>query len=182
MDQNYAIKLNNEKDIGSFVEDMKDLFGDKYNIRAVDESGEINLSQITKNIALVMIMLCLTFMIITFIILFNTTMMEIYTNKKELGIYRALGMTSMQIRATILYKALALSTIGMVLGTILALILSSHILSILITNMGMAQFPFDITVLGTLGVMPICIIVIAISSWVPSRKIMLISPRNLVMD
>ncbi len=179
---NYSIKLHNEKDTAAFVEDMKELLGNGYTIRAVSESGEINLSEITGNIALVTALLSVIFMVVAFIIIFNTTIMEIHSDKKSLGIYSSIGMTPIQIRATVLWKALALSAVGMLLGIALALMVSSHILSILIRNLGMAEFPLDVTIPGTLLMMPICIAVIAVSAWLPSGKILSFSPRELVMD
>lgn len=178
----YTVKLNNEKDSAAFAEDVRALLGDSYTVRAVSESGEINLSAITGNIALVALLLSVIFAMVAFIIIFNTTAMEIYSDKKSLGIYSALGMTPVQIRATMLWKALALSGIGMVLGLALALLASPGILGLLIRSLGMARFPFAITVLGTLEVIPACVAIIALSAWLPSGRILSISPRELVTD
>ena len=178
----YTVKLKHETDTAAFVEDMKALLGDSYTIRAVSESGEINLSEITGNIALVTVFLSLIFAGVAFIIIFNTTAMELYSGKKSLGIYSAMGMTPVQIRATVLWKALALSGAGMVLGIALALLASPNILGILIRNLGMARFPFDITLPGTLAVIPLCLAVTALSAWLPSGNILSVSARELVMD
>lgn len=180
--KSYAIKLNNEKDTAAFTEDMKALLGAGYTVRAVSENGDINLSEITDNIGLVTIFLSTLFMAVAFIIIFNTITMEIYSSKKSLGIYSSIGMTGLQVRAVMLGKALGLSAVGIILGIALALLISPSILSLLIRNLGMARFPFDITLPGTLAVIPVCIAVIAASAWLPSGKILSISPRELIVD
>ena len=88
----------------------------------------------------------------------------------------------MQLRLTVLWKSLILSGGGMLLGIALGLLASPYILGIFIGNLGMARFPFDITVFGTLLVIPVCIGIVVASTWLPSGKVLRIRPRALIME
>lgn len=180
--ENYTVKLSGESDIVPFVDEMTTMLGDSYTVRAVAESGEINLSGITDNIALVALLISAIFAVVCFVIVFNAIAMEIHGNRRSLGIYSAVGMTAAQIRATMLWKAVAVSGLGVVLGIVAALLVSPHVLSLLIGNLGMAWFPFDVNILGTLAVIPVCLAVVVASAWLPSGRVLSISPRELVVE
>lgn len=178
----YSVKLKDESETISFIDDMKILLGKGYDIKPAWESGDVNISEITGNIALVMGFLGIVFIVISFIIILNTTLMGIYNDKRNLGVYKSLGMSSGQIRASILYKVLIFSCMGILLGTLLSIMVSPHILSILIKYMGMAKFPFVTTLKGTLTVMPVCILAAIISAWIPSKKVLSIHVKDLVSE
>ncbi|TCT15475.1 putative ABC transport system permease protein [Natranaerovirga pectinivora] len=178
---NFSVKLINDNEKNQLVMDMKDLLGPGYNIRNVEESGEINLSSITASMALVTVILSMIFIIVAFIITFNTTIMSIYHSRKTFGIYKSIGMTQQQIRYSLLWKSGILSLIGSAIGIPISLIVSPKVLSMLITNLGMVEFPFIMT-WTTLLAIPICIGIAIISTWLPSKKILSINPRNLIVE
>ena len=179
--ETYSVKLQDGVDSRSFINDIRQEFGG-YNIRTASDSGEINLSSITGYMALIVLTLSIIFMAVAFVIIFNATLMSIYSDRKNFGIYKALGMTPVQIRMSIVSKVLALSLIGVALGLPLALILTPRVLSMLVMDMGLVNFPFDLTLLGTLSVVPLSIAVTFISSWIPSGRILKLNPRNLIID
>ncbi|UNC92081.1 ABC transporter permease [Candidatus Contubernalis alkaliaceticus] len=178
----YSVKLKEGNDIDLFVGDMKKIFDDSFSIRSVYESGEINISSITSNMALVALMLSIIFMTVAFIISFNANLMSIFSHKKSFGIYKALGMTPVQIRVSMVWKDLVLASSGILAGIPLSLVISPKILSMLLSGMGLVNFPFDVTLWGTLAAIPICMMVVLFSAWIPSGKILGISPRDLIVE
>lgn len=113
----YSVKLAANTDPGRFVQDMQPVLGSSYNIHTVAESGTINFSGLAQNMALVAAVLSAIFMVVGFVIIFNTTLMRIYTDKKSYGIFKALGMTPLQIRLSLVWNVLALSAAGALAGT-----------------------------------------------------------------
>lgn len=179
---NYSILLHDSEDSAQFVRDMKDLFPETYNIRTAAESGEINLSGITAYMALIALNLSIIFMGVAFVIIFSLTLINIYSEKKNYGIYKALGMTPLQIRMSIVWKAGFLALIGASIGIPLSLFLTPQALSMLVAEMGLMKFPFAPTAWGTAAALPVSILVAVFSAWIPSGRILGLNPRNLIID
>lgn len=178
----YSVKLKDGYDVGVFAGDMKRMLGDGYTVLTTDEINYFNLSEITGNMALATLFISAVFMGVSFIIVFNITLMGIYSDRTSFGIYKALGMTPVQVRLSMVWKAVFLSVSGIMLGVPLALFISPLLISMLLANMGLAQFPFMVTLWGTLAAIPLCLVVTILSSWIPSGKILAINPRNLIVD
>lgn len=178
----YFVKLTPGTDKEVFAQDMQQVLGRDFNFCTEGASSKLNLAAIGNGMGLVAIILSVIFMAVAFIITFNTTLMSIYAEKKNFGIYKALGMTPLQIRLSLVYKVLALSGIGILIGLPLSLFGSPRILGALIGSIGMMEFPFTVTVLGTLAAIPICLLVGLISAWIPSGRVLSLNPRNLIVD
>jgi len=179
---NISIKLKPGVDPATFVSEMRLNLQPNLNIRTAQESGELNLSGVTENMALLAALLSGIFMVVAFIITFNATLMNIYSDKKSFGIYKALGLTPLQIRMSLVWKALLLAAIGATMGGPLSLALSPRLLSALVLNVGLVKFPFDVTPWGTLLAIPVCLGVAILSVWIPSGRILGFSPRNLIIE
>ncbi|MTI94747.1 MAG: FtsX-like permease family protein [Firmicutes bacterium] len=132
--------------------------------------------------ALVAIILSIIFMAVASIITFNATLISIYSDKKTFGIYKAFGMTPLQIRLSMVWKVALLAAVGVSIGMPLALATTPGMLGVLLTNMGLVSFPFDITLWGTLAVIPVCLAVALLSAWLPSGRILGLNPRNLIIE
>lgn len=188
IDTNYesnilAIKLKDKSNIQDFIKDKKELLGeDFYNIRGAYEDYQNTMGSISENLTLVSVILSVIFIIISFVIIFNTTLMDIFSDRKNYGIYKSIGMTPKQIRFSIIWKNLILTTIGVVFGIPLALVLTPKLMSALLTNMGMVNFPLNISVGWVFMIIPICFTVSFISAWIPSSRILKINPRNLIIE
>lgn len=179
---NYIVKLTADADNEAFVADMRGRFGDTFNIRTPDDGGEINISVITGSIALVAILLSALFLAIAGIIFFNLCLLTIYQERNSFGIYKSLGMTSVQVRLSQVWQSLLLAVIGAVSGIIMALLLAPVILSALTAGMGLARFPYVTSSLLTAIVLPICLFTAFVSTWIPSGRITSISLRQLIVE
>lgn len=179
--ENYSVLLHDSRDDEKFAQDMQMLFSG-FNIRTTAKSGEINLSGITTYMALIAMTLSIIFMSVAFVIIFNLTLMNIYSDKKNFGIYKALGMTPLQIRMSIVWKAGILALLGAAMGIPLSLLLTPQALSLLVADMGLMKFPFVPTLWGTVTALPISILVALFSAWIPSGRVLSLNPRNLIID
>ena len=176
------VKLTPGTDKETFAQDMQQVLGSDFNFCTGGASSKLNMAAIGSGMGLVTKILSIVFMAVAFIIIFNATLMSIYAKKKNFGLYKALGMTPLQIRLSLIYKVLALSGIGIIIGLPLSLFASPRILGALFGSIGMMEFPFLVTVWGTLAAIPFCLLVGFISAWIPSGRVLSLNPRNLIGD
>lgn len=177
-----SIVLDEDRYCSSLVKEMREIFPHSYNIRTAAESGEINLSSLSTYMALIALTLSIIFMAVAFVIIFNTTLMSIYSDKKSFGIYKAIGLTPLQIQMSLVWKAAILSLLGAAVGTPLSVYLTPRALSLLVMGQGLMEFPFVLSPWGTAAAIPISIVVAMLSAWVPSGRILNLNPRNLIID
>ncbi|MBU1142390.1 MAG: ABC transporter permease [Firmicutes bacterium] len=178
----YLIKLNDKENVNQFIDEFNASYGQTYTARSVSESGEINIDQIIKMMGLVSITLSLIFGIISIIIVFNFMMIYIYDHKKEFGIYKAIGMDEKTLRDSLRIKITFLSCLGVLVGIPLSIQLTPGLLSLFLTDMGLARFPFEINVMFTIIVFPLSVLIQLISVNLASRKLKSINLRELIVD
>jgi len=87
----YAAKLKKGADSKAFVKSI----GDKYknvDIKSTPEVFSGFIASAIDNLTYVLLFLFIIFTIITFIIVFNVTLITIFQQKKDLGIFKAIGI------------------------------------------------------------------------------------------
>jgi len=91
-------------------------------------------------------------------------------------------MLNSQIRAAIIYKMMVSSLIGIVFGIPAGIIVMPKLLNIMLSGIGMVDFPFDSTAIGTTAVAVICIIIVFVSVWIASRRVLEIKLNSLINE
>lgn len=178
----YLIRLADDANADEYVQDMKLRFGESFNIRTPEQGGEINLSGITANLALVTSLLSVLFLAAAFVIIFNLSLLGIHQHKKQFGIFKAIGMSTLQIRQILVWQAAIPGLIGMAAGALIALTLSGPMLSRLMSGMGLSRFPFLVDPAMTLLVLPIALLILILAAWIPSGHVLRISTRRLIVE
>lgn len=177
----YSIKLKDGVNAEEYIRDVQKLLPTEFTVKTAEDSG-VAFPSITAGTALIALTLSVVFTVIAFIIIFNLTLMSIYSERKDYGIYKALGMTPLQTRLCLVAKAGVLALVGAVLAIPFSLLLTPRALSYLAVDLGLVRFPFSVTVLGTLAALPIGVLVAMLSTWLPAGKILKISPRSLAAE
>lgn len=179
---NYSICLNEGVDIKNFIEDMKDKYKGKFEIKESGDFLSSILDDIIESSLSCIVFISGIFILISLIAIFNSILMNVYEEKKNYGIYKTLGMTSKQIRLSIIYKTIILTSIGIVPGIILGIIMPPKILKIILSIMSMMHYPVEVNVGGILLAIPITIAVYSICAWIASGKVMDIDLRSLMEE
>lgn len=179
---NFSLKLKDKKNINSFVSEFNSSNEGVYIAKSVYDSGEINIEGLTSSMAMVSLILSTIFGIIASIIIFNFILIDIKNNKKELGVYKAIGLKTIELRLSLVIKVLILSLIGIAIGLPLSLSLTPKLLGIFLIDMGLVSFPFDISVIGTLLVIPVALAINLISVWLSTANLKAISLRELIIE
>lgn len=178
----YAVKLIKGVSSKDFDLELKAKYNKKIDAKQTYEVFGSFISTITNNMSYAIMFLLVIFTVITFVIVFNVTLITIYQQKKELGIFKSLGMLNSQIRITIVYKMLISSLIGIIPGIPAGIIIMPKLLNIMLSGQGLVSFPFVVTGIGTIAVVALCITVVLISVWIATRRILQIKLNSLINE
>lgn len=178
----YGLIYKNSNDRESFLNEYYEKYKDKIDIQPFGETINGYMYGINAGINSFVILLSCIFAIVMLIIIFNSTLVNIYREKRIYGMYKSIGMTPTQVRMIIVWRVIFLAMAGSIIGMLISCFGADTMMELLASGVGIVEFPGVQTLEGILVVIPICLFIGFISSWVPSRNIRNISPRTLIMD
>jgi len=179
--RNYQIKLKRGEDKMSFKNDLDKTYGSAYSIEySVDDLGRLKgilsgIQDVTKLISLI-------FICVLFVTVYNDTVLNIRESQRNLGIFKAIGMTPIQLQLALVVKALIIAFFALLIGVPLSLFIIPNALDQLTAVGGLTQFPYLFHLQWSLMVIPFILIVTVLSVWVSSRRLLKIRPRILVRE
>lgn len=103
-------------------------------------------------------------------------------DKTDIGIYKAMGFTSGNLRLQFAVRFLIIAAIGSAFGTVFSMLFSGKLINIMLKNIGISSFAVELTA-GTFLV-PIALICgcFFVFAYLVSRKIKSVSVRELVVE
>ena len=130
----------------------------------------------------------MTIIIYVFSIVFSLVVVMMVCTKtflqerKDIGIYKALGFTSSKLRLQFAVRFLIVSVIGSVLGSILSLCFTENVLTVISREIGIASFNAQFTHVSF--VVPVVLICVCffIFAYFASRKIKKVEIKELVTE
>ena len=102
--------------------------------------------------------------------------------KIDIGIYKAMGFTSRNLRLQFAVRFLIVAFFGIIFGTVLSLSFSEKILSYLLRSMGIVNFVIDyrfITVAFPIAAVALCYFLFA---YIAAGKTKKVEVRNLITE
>jgi len=179
--RNYQIKLKRGEDKIAFKSDLDKTYGSAYSIEySVDDLGRLKgilsgIQDVTKLISLI-------FICVLFVTVYNDTVLNIRESQRNLGIFKAIGMTPRQLQLALVVKALIIAFFALLTGVPLSLFIIPNALDQLTAVGGLTQFPYLFHLQWSLMVIPFILVVTVLSVWVSSRRLLKIRPRILVRE
>ncbi len=178
----YGLIYKNNNYRESFLKEYSEKYKDKIDIQPFKNTINGYMYGINEGINSFVILLSCIFAIVMLIIIFNSTFVNIYREKRIYGMYKSIGMTPTQVRMIIVWRVLFLTAAGSIIGALISCFGANTMMELFATGVGIVKFPGVQTLEGILAVIPMCLFIGFISSWVPSRNIHNISPRTLIME
>ncbi len=182
MQTNYQVKLIDSANVEDFEKELHDKFKDSINITNAAKYRETFLFSIKSAISLVTVLICTVVVFVCFITVFNSIVIDLMNMKKNYGIYKSFGMTSFAIRRSLIYKVLFATIIGCIVGIALAISLTPVLIGPALSDGGAVDLTIITNWNQILIIVPLCMVVTALSTWIASGKISKINPRNLVSE
>ncbi|MFJ7406810.1 MULTISPECIES: FtsX-like permease family protein [unclassified Lysinibacillus] len=122
------------------------------------------------------------FMTVTCIIIFSISRINVRKESSTYGIYKALGLTSMNIRCSITFVVFILSTIGAILGIFFGIKLIPMALKNIILDYGLIELPLVVNWPLATAIACLSIVAACIGCWLSTNVITKTSPRVLLVD
>lgn len=177
----YQIKLKRGEDIEAFKNDLIQTYGSAYNVE--NSLNEIDrLKGIIKGIQDVMTLISILFIGVLFVTVFNDTVLSIRESQRNLGIFKAIGLTPAQLQGALVVKALIIAFFALIIGVPLSLMIIPNALDQLTTVGGLTEFPYLFNLQFSLLVIPFILLITVGSVWMASRRLLKIRPRILVRE
>lgn len=126
--------------------------------------------------------------IYTFSVIFALVVVHMVCSKAfirertDIGIYKAMGFTSRNLRMQFAIRFLIVSALGSVFGAVLSVLFSDKLLVVLFHNMGITYLSVDFTAFTFAAPIALICICFFIFAYLVSRKIKKVSVRELVAE
>lgn len=176
------VNLKSRDNIDSFIKSMRKQYGERVKVTNREDEFKDELKLMTQDSKIAVVMIICIMISICFLNIFNITLMNINEEKKKYGIYKAIGMTSGQIRNSILFKISVIFTAALILAVPITLELTPVLMSLIFVNMGIAKYPVINSVPHMIIIIAICFGFVMISAYASSKMIEKIKLRSLIEE
>jgi ABC-type antimicrobial peptide transport system permease subunit len=106
----------------------------------------------------------------------------IIKKQREIGIKKALGFSSDQLRTELIFSMLPQIIVGAVVGSVIGLLISNRILATLLSTMGIMRSNMEVFPWMGLVAVVFAVIVSYIMIWLMSGRIKRISAYSLITE
>lgn len=176
------INLQDGTSVDQFVNELHQKYGSA--IWAASQATLVDevFSQAFTIIVLPMSVMALSFILITFIIIYSICRINMKKESRTYGIYKSVGMTSRQIRLSETTGILVLSAIGALVGVPFGLSGLPPLLNFILADYGIVQVPLVMNGGGIAIMIPLSIAAACLGSWFASKSVQTTSPRLLTIE
>lgn len=165
------------------VDDVEDMYGDKVtgygNAIETIKSGEEPVVAIASGMVGVMLLICVLVIILSLNLLVKTLIIK---KQQEIGIKKALGFSSSQLRTELVLSMVPQIFVGATVGSILGSMWSNGILAGLLSSMGIMRSNMEMFFWMPILSIIFALIVSALIIWLMSGRIKHISAYSLITE
>ncbi|MCM8818920.1 MAG: ABC transporter permease [Candidatus Omnitrophica bacterium] len=165
---------------------IKSLIENKYEVSTWIEKNKILFSAIALEKKAMAIILSLIIIVASFNII-STLMISVYRKVKEIGILKAIGLTSNEIKKIFLYQGIYLGIKGLILGTIIGLFLASILKKYKFINLpefvyDISKLPIEISFFDILWIFLLVIFISIVASIYPAERASKLNPAEAIRN
>lgn len=174
--------LEDTEKIEEIVEELNRKYGDVITAEALSMEEYLNgdLTELAVNMIKTVIYTCSV--LFALIVIRMVCQKSFVQERRDIGIYKAIGFTSERLRIQFAFRFLVVAVIGAALGTVLSLTFSAKLLGGFLGLIGLSQVSVDftpVTVMVPIAVMSACFFFFA---YLVSGKIKSVAIRELVVE
>lgn len=176
------INLVDETLSTQIVDDLNNNF--KSSVKAVTQ--QTLLYDVYKVVVAVLIIplsvIGILFIVVTFIIIFSVSRINVRKESGTYGIFKSIGMTSNTIRWSITSGILLLSSLGAMFGIFIGVKVIPVALQSIVLEYGLLELPLVINWPITIGLSFLSVVAACLGCWISTKIIAKTSPRILLVD
>lgn len=175
----YHFILSNSDHNEEIMKELQNIYPMQMDVHTNSWSG---LDGIVRTMRLLVIFMYIIVIIFILIVVGLTTSKLLSSEERDMGIYKAIGLTSKKLRISFAIRFFIISIIGGLIGVILSIFFADKIILSMVRMFGIGEF---ITKISFTNIMiPVIIItaVFTISAYLLSRKIKKVSLIDLIKE
>ena len=180
---NINVKGHTLQNANSVVEKAEDMFGNKlnsyFNIIEALKSGDESVIAIAAAMVFAIVIISIVVIILSMNLLVKTLIIK---KQKEIGIKKALGFSSDQLRTELVLSMLPQIAFGAGVGAVIGLLGSNKVLASLLVSVGVLKSNMEVFPWMGVSAVAFSVIVSFIIIWVISARIKKISAYSLITE
>ncbi len=165
------------------INDVQDMYGDKLvgygNIIEILNNGEQQVVAVAAAMVIAMVIVSVIIIVLSLNLLVKTMIIK---KQREIGIKKALGFSSDQLRTELILSMLPQITVGAVVGSVIGLLVSNRILANLLSSMGIMKSNMEVFPWMGLVAVIFAVLVSYFMIWLMSGRIKRISAYSLITE
>ena len=165
------------------INDVQDMYGDKLvgygNIIEILNNGEQQVVAVAAAMVVAMVIVSVIIIVLSLNLLVKTMIIK---KQREIGIKKALGFSSDQLRTELILSMLPQITVGAVVGSVIGLLVSNRILANLLSSMGIMKSNMEVFPWMGLVAVIFAVLVSYFMIWLMSGRIKRISAYSLITE
>ncbi|MBR3042020.1 MAG: ABC transporter permease, partial [Eubacterium sp.] len=177
------VKDHSLENTKSLVEKSEDMFGDKLqsyaNLVEALSTGEDQVIQIAASMAIIMVLVSMAVIVLSMNLLVKTLIIK---KQQEIGIKKALGFSSEQLRIELVLSMLPQIAIGATIGALIGVVTSNKTLAVLLTSVGVMRSNMDVYPWMGIAAVIFAVVVSFFIIWIISGRIKKISAYSLITE
>ena len=173
--------LKNPDKAEKIAEVLKDKYSEKVSVETLGDvlDSVKTISDMSVLIVIIVDIVSVLFVLIVAYMICN----KVFTReKKDFGIYKAFGFTSIQLRVQFALRFLVISLLGTVIGVVISLLCNKNVLSMVLKIMGITNFNAKYTLFGVLGPVLLLCFGFTAGAFITSRRMKKIDTRMLIVE
>lgn len=178
----YGVALAEGVDPDQFIAALEAEYGEAVDAKPGDYFIRDQLASIMSGMRMANGFLAVVFLLAASVFIFNTTLLTITENRRVFGILKTTGMTPSQLRASVVAGIGVQAGAGILAGLVIWWLAATVLLSPLFGTVGLVAFPLENSIIGMAVVIPLILGFCLLSAWLPSRRVLEVNPRNLIVE
>lgn len=180
--QNIGIDLKDETKTEEIIDRINELYEEDYG-RARLSSDREEFEDIFSTSTVIARLVIFSFSIIFFFVTIHMMVTKAFKReRKDLGIYKAIGFTSNRLRLIFALRFTTVSGIGAVLGIVLGFLFAGKLLGVALSITGLSYLPLDFGLTEILIVLAVCFTTVFLAGYLTSAKIKTVEVNELIVE
>ncbi len=176
------INLHHAQDADAVVHAINAKYRDSASAATMETLLDATFKQAAASLILPMSIMGLLFTVVTIVIIYSISRINIRKESRTYGIYKSVGLSSNRIRWSLTLGTAVLSGIGSVLGMAIGVYVLPMILGSILSDYGIAELPLILQWGGILMLACMTMAAAGLGTWASSKIVARTSPRILVIE
>lgn len=167
------------EDIVSAIEKK---YGDEYIVRAYDVEKEGIGGDVDTIVAAMKKVIYIFSILFLFVVVRMVCVKTFLDERRDIGIYKAMGFSSNKLRLQFSFRFLIMSFIGVVIGVVLSQAFSEMLFGMILKTIGLSKVSFDVTFVTLLVPSAVVCVCCFVFSYLAAHKVKSVAVRELVIE